>query len=112
MDDTIIYPSYFRIFELKSGRWFIKNTDVFVGNANNKTESHQGGSLATDVATLYGVTEQQAVINLFRINGGKSGFYLANFRDKKYYYCGQSREDVKDKLRSLGIGRDDPTESS
>lgn len=99
-DDTIIYPAHFRIFECRSGRWFIKNTDIFIGIVNQETDKN--------TAVLYGITEQQAVINLFRINGGKSGFYLANFRDKKYYYCGLTREDVKSKLRSLGIGREDP----
>ncbi|MDZ8138847.1 MAG: hypothetical protein RM049_26685 [Nostoc sp. DedQUE04] len=102
-DCTIIYPSYFRIFECRAGRWFIKNTEVFIASDEVKDD---------DIAASYGVTEQQAVINLFRINGGKAGFYLANFRDKKYHYCGQSREDVKAKLRSLGIGREDPMESS
>ncbi|MHC5860321.1 hypothetical protein [Nostoc sp.] len=50
------------------------------------------------------------MVELFRVNGGKSGFYLANIQGKKYFYCGQKWEDVKAKLRSLGIGRDDPME--
>ena len=45
---------------------------------------------------------------LFRINGGKQGYYIANILDKKYYYCGTEWEDVKIKLKELGIGRDDP----
>ncbi len=49
------------------------------------------------------------VIELFRINGGKSGYYLANIRDKKYYYC-IDRDGVKTKLFELGIGRVDPME--
>ncbi|WP_256874475.1 hypothetical protein [Nostoc sp. C057] len=101
-DCTIVYPSYFRIFECRVGRWFIKDTEIFIGAENPVKDN--------DIAALYGVTEQQVVINLFRINGGKSGFYLANLREKKYYYCGQSREDVKAHLRSLGIGREDPME--
>ncbi len=100
MDDyTIIYPSHFRIFECRSGRWFIKNTDVFIGSNSVKDD---------DIASLFSITEQQVVINLFRIDGGKSGFYLANLRDKKYYYCGENREGIKSQLRELGIGREDP----
>lgn len=99
-DDTIIYPHYFRIFECRSSRWFIKNTDIFIGTATQETDNN--------IAALYGITEQEVVINLFRINGGKCGFYLANLRDKKYYYCGLTRKEVKSKLRSLGIGREDP----
>jgi hypothetical protein len=99
MDDiTIIYPSYFRIFECKSGHWFIKNLESFV---TNSTTNHE------DIRTLYGITEQQVVIELFRINGGKSGYYLADLRDKKYYYC-IDRDGVKQKLLELGIGRVDP----
>ncbi|WP_041566125.1 hypothetical protein [Nostoc punctiforme] len=99
-DCTIVYPSYFRIFECRVGRWFIKDTEIFIGTENPIKDN--------DIAALYGVTEQEVVINLFRVNGGKSGFYLANLKDKGYYYCGQNREDLKAKLRTLGIGREDP----
>lgn len=99
MDDTtIIYPSYFRIFECRTGRWFIKNLEVFVTNSATNHE---------DISALYGITEKQVVIELFRINGGMSGYYLANLRDKKYYYC-TDRNGVKQKLLELGIGRVDP----
>jgi hypothetical protein len=97
-NDTIVYPSYFRIFECRTGRWFIKNTDAFIGKTSIKDN---------DIASIFGITERQVVINLFRINGGKSGFYLVNLRDKTYYYCG-SREGIKIQMRSLGIGREDP----
>lgn len=102
VDDTIIYPSYFRILECRSGKWSIKNTDIFVGKPNPKDN---------DISSLFGITEQQLIIELFRINGGKSGFYLANLRDKKYYYCGLTRDGLKVQLRSLGIGRDDPMDA-
>ncbi|WP_193199391.1 hypothetical protein [Nostoc sp. MG11] len=102
MDITIIYPSYFRIFECRSGRWFIKNLETFVATS---TINHE------DINTLYGVTEGQVVIELFRINGGKSGYYLANIRDKKYYYC-VDHGGVKKKLLELGIGRVDPLENT
>jgi hypothetical protein len=98
MDITIIYPSHFRIFECRNGRWFIKNLETFV---TITTTNHE------DIDTLYGITEGQVVIELFRINGGKAGYYLANIRDKKYYYC-VDRDGVKNKLLELGIGRVDP----
>lgn len=100
-DYTIIYPSYFRIFECRAGRWFIKNTEVFIASDAAKND---------DIASLFGISEQKVIIDLFRINGGKSGFYLANLREKTYHYCGQSREGIKTQLRSLGIGREDPME--
>nr|WP_306296913.1 hypothetical protein [Nostoc sp. TCL26-01] len=49
---------------------------------------------------------------MFRINGGNAGYYLANLRDKKYYYCGDNWEDVKTKLEELGIGKDEPNNHS
>lgn len=48
------------------------------------------------------------MIALFRLNGGRAGFYLANLKDKQYYYCGRSLEGVQTQLFNLGIGRYDP----
>jgi hypothetical protein len=48
---------------------------------------------------------------LFRINGGRQGYYIANIKDNKYYYCGVEWEGVKAKLQELGIGRPDPIEN-
>ena len=53
-------------------------------------------------------TKIKILVELFRINGGKPGYYLANVRDKKYYYCGQDWAGVKTKLRELGIGTNEP----
>lgn len=103
-DDFVIYPDYFRIFECRAGRWFIKNVEIFY-RATTTVVNYE------DIAALYGITELQVVIELFRINGGKSGYYLANFRDKKYYYCGLERDDTRRKLLELGIGRIDPVDS-
>ncbi|PMB08215.1 hypothetical protein CEN49_10605 [Fischerella thermalis CCMEE 5273] len=57
-----------------------------------------------DFELLYGITKQQIAIELFRINGGKAGYYLANLRGKKFYYCGIEPGGVKNKLLELGIG--------
>ncbi|GAB1544148.1 hypothetical protein NUACC21_68240 [Scytonema sp. NUACC21] len=99
--DTIVYPDYYRILECRAGRWFVKNADVFY-RSNNSNVNYD------DFVALYGVTEQQVVVELFRINGGKTGYYLVNLRDKKYYYCGTQRDDLKRKLLELGIGREEP----
>lgn len=101
MLDSIIYPSHYRIFECRAGRWFIKNAEPFCNFSHPKCQS---------ATSLEGITEQAVVIELFRINGGKTGYYLANLKDKKYYYCGNALEDVRTTLLSLGIGRADPLE--
>ena len=63
-----------------------------------------------DTQLLYGISKEQIITELFRVNGGKLGYYLADLRHKRYYYCGQDWEDVRATLLQLGIGRSDPTE--
>lgn len=66
--------------------------------------SRSGQAPPVQSPSAYGISPQQVAIALFRINGGKAGYYLANLRDRHYYYCGSSLEDVKVKLQELGIG--------
>ena len=42
-------------------------------------------------------------MELFRLNGGRDGFYLANLHDREYHYCGLEAEDVPPKLIELGL---------
>ena len=46
----------------------------------------------------FGTSMKHVAVELFRINGGKPGYYIANILDKKYYYCGVEWKDVKAKL--------------
>ncbi len=57
------------------------------------------------VSKQFGITNLALVASLFRINGGRAGYYATNLRDKKYYYCGLTLEDVRDKLLNLGIAQ-------
>jgi hypothetical protein len=103
MNSTIIHPDYIYIVERKTGRWWIKKGKPF----------YQALPAALDLKNfelLYGISKQQLAIELFRINGGSSGYYLAELRHKKYYYCGLNFEDIKVTLLKLGIGRVDPTQ--
>lgn len=100
---TIVYPSQYRILECKSGRWSIKNVEPF--------SSYKDSTDYNDTASIFGITEQAVVVELFRLNNGKSGYYLANLKDRKYHYCGLTLEHVKATLLGLGIGRVSPVES-
>ena len=101
---TIIYPSHYRVFEFRSGRWTIKNIVPF--------STFSGASVDyNDTTSIFGISEQSVVIKLFRTGAGKAGYYLANLRDKQYYYCGLTLDGVKATLIELGIGRADPVES-
>lgn len=89
---------------LEGASWFGKNLSRVFYNGKNEPMQLE------NIAAQFGLTDRQVVIELFRINGGKPGYYLANLRDRKYYYCGLEWEDVKATFQGLGIGRADPLE--
>ncbi|MFN6572419.1 hypothetical protein [Dendronalium sp. ChiSLP03b] len=97
-------PIHLQIYEREGTRWFFYGGEVFYNPRGIPVDLNS-------ILKEHGLTRINVIAALFRINGGKPGLYLADVRDKKYYYCGQDWEDVKDKLRSLGIGRDDPMEN-
>jgi hypothetical protein len=99
MGTEIFAPDYYRVFERVVGGWRLKVGKFFYKKLSVDFD---------DFELLYGISKQQVAVELFRINGGKAGYYLANLRSKKYYYCGYKPEAVGDTLKRLGIGRDDP----
>lgn len=99
-----ITPYHYRVYEREGTRWFVRDATRVFYNATNQLLDLQ------NVEQQFGLTVEQVLIDLFRVNGGKSGFYLANLKDRKYYYCGLAWEDVKTTLRTLGIGQADPLE--
>lgn len=98
-DTTVILPDYIRIIERKSGGWLFKAMKPFLTRKSVDIN---------DFSVLYGISQEQILIELFRINGGKLGFYLANLRSFQFYYCGLEAESVKSKLIEIGIARADP----
>lgn len=101
---TIICPFHYQVYQREGASWFSRNPSRVFYNGTNQPMQLE------NVASQFGLTDKAVVIELFRINGGKAGFYLANLRDRKYYYCGTDWEDVKTTLHSCGIGRADPLE--
>lgn len=101
----IVCPLYYQIYLREGVKWFAKDPlEVFYNPTNIPTQLKY-------LERQFGLTAQKIIIELFRINGGKAGYYLVNLREKKYYYCGSEWEDIKNTLQSLGIGRADPVES-
>jgi len=100
-DTTVLVPDYYRVLECRSGEWFLKKTKVLLRNLPIDVDFD-------DFELLYGISREKVAVELFRINGGRDGYYLVNLRKKQYYYCGTEADEVKTKLRSLGIGRDEP----
>ncbi|BAY42239.1 hypothetical protein NIES2111_66350 (plasmid) [Nostoc sp. NIES-2111] len=103
---SIIHPSRFRVIERtitpERSYWHFLKRKSFYNPLNLPTEG--------DIEFMYGTTKKKVVIELFRINGGQPGYYLADLQNKKYYYCGTESEDITGQLQSLGIGRPDPME--
>ncbi|MEG3841693.1 hypothetical protein [Microcoleus sp. herbarium14] len=95
---VVICPDYIRILERKLGGWALKKGDIFYNPLPFAVDFQ-------DFELHYGISKQQVVTELFRLNGGKVGYYLADLRHKQYYYCGKSFEDVKTMLVQMGIGR-------
>ncbi|MBW4641295.1 MAG: hypothetical protein KME05_24385 [Gloeocapsa sp. UFS-A4-WI-NPMV-4B04] len=101
----LITPYHYKVYERSGTRWFARDAVKTFYNATDRPLD------LLNAEQQFGLTVEQVIVALFRINGGKTGFYLANLRDRKYYYCGYSWEDVKMTLHNLGIGRADPVES-
>jgi hypothetical protein len=103
----VIMPDFYRIVECKSGKWaFSRMSRVYAVTEKGRSADVE------DYETLYGITPQLIVNQLYCEYGNRDGYYLLNLRQKQYYYCGLELSDVKMKLRSLGIGQPEPTEES
>ncbi|RAM50047.1 MAG: hypothetical protein C6Y22_19900 [Hapalosiphonaceae cyanobacterium JJU2] len=101
MDTNVYHPDYYRVIERVLGGWLFKKGELFHRNLPFAVDMN-------DFELLYGISKQQIAIELRKINGGKAGYYLADLRNKKYYYCGTEVAGVKGQLLDLGIGREDP----
>ena len=97
----IVYPAHYKIVERKKDGWLFLGSAVFYREASGEIDLN-------DIQRLWGISYRQLAIALIVLEGGKEGFYLANLKDKRYYYCGDHIEDVQAKLHERGIGRPDP----
>lgn len=108
---SIIYPSYFLTVRRDTKAWYFQHGKVFYSERSN-TENSPSRLCLENREEQYGLTKEKVVIELFRLQAGKVGYYLINMRDKKYYYCGLNFEDIQKMLHELGIGRVDPLSKS
>lgn len=103
---SIVQPLHYLTIERKGTEWHFQTGGKVIYNPRNAPVSLD----CDERMRAFGLNSAKVAIELFRINAGKTGYYLANLRDKKYYYCGFEWQDVKTTLWSLGIGRADPME--
>jgi hypothetical protein len=102
-NSMIVYPVNYKIAERKKNGWLFHGTAIFYREASGEVDLN-------DIQSLWGISYRQLAIALLVINGGREGYYLADLRDKKYWYCGDRIENVQAKLHELGSGRPDPFE--
>lgn len=98
---AILFPAHYRIIKNEGANWYAVGSKLT--NAENKPAGLR------DIEQ-YGLTIEELVTSLFKLNAGRLGYYIANLKDKKYYYCGSTMADVRAKFLDLGIGRRDPLE--
>ena len=106
MSNSIVHPQHYLVVRREGTTWYFSPGDGVFCNPRNVPVS----LLLEDRLHRYELTMSKIAIELFRINGGKSGHYLVNMRSKQYYYCGTQFGNIRTKLQSLGIGRPDPQE--
>lgn len=101
--DTIISPIYYQIvyYDNAKGEWIFESND-----ANSVFYKPQDIPLPTtdQLFKLYGLTKVQVMLEIFRLNRARTGYYLVNLKDKDVYYCG-SWSNVRETFLELGVGR-------
>ncbi|MBE9178717.1 hypothetical protein IQ268_09105 [Oculatella sp. LEGE 06141] len=103
MSDSLIHPIYYLIVRREGRTWHFSMGTPFYNPLNLPV-----AATMEDRLYCYHLTPAKVIIELFRINGGKPGYYLANLRKKSYYFCGENHSDIRQTLQQLGIGRPDP----
>jgi hypothetical protein len=105
--ENLIHPLHYLIVRREGVTWYFKPGNHVFYNPRNVPVSLN----LDDRLHRFGLTVSTVIIEMFRLNCGKPGYYLANLREKKFYYCGLDFDDVKAVFLSLGIGRQDPMEN-
>ena len=91
MKIRIAYPQNWQIYRHNGNKWFHLPPD--------KSEQ----LLPKRVEALFGLTPQEVVNSLFKVNGGWQGLYIANLQERKYFYCGTEWIDVVNTFEALGV---------
>jgi hypothetical protein len=104
---TIVHPLHYLIVYREGTTWKFKGGGSIFYNPRNVPVSLS----IEDRLHRFGLTPPDLMIALFRLNGGRAGYYLANLRDRQYYYCGSDWSDVKATFNAIGIGRSDNLQS-
>jgi hypothetical protein len=105
--NDLVHPLHYLIVQRDANTWRFKSGGNVFYNPRNVPVSLDLDALLQ----RFRLTVGAAMVEMFRLNGGKPGYYLINLREKQYYYCGLDWEGVRATFRSLGIGKEDPMEA-
>lgn len=79
---SVVYPVYIRIVYRRAGEWHFLKDEPFVNLFNCPWLEQK------DLFSAFETSMKHVSMELFRINAGKGSYYLADIKEKKYYYCG------------------------
>lgn len=98
MSQNLVCPENLQIFCREIDGWTHIKGKVFYNPKQKQTD-------LDSTLKRFNFTKSSIICELFKLNGGSLGYYLADLENKKFYYCGSEFLDIKVKLLSLGIGR-------
>lgn len=104
---SLIHPLHYQVVRREGTTWYFQSGGKVFYNPRNVPVSLE----PEDLLHRFGLTMGAVTIELFRLNGGRAGYYLANLRGKKYYYCGANWDDVQAVFLMLGVGKKDPVDN-
>lgn len=99
MGTKICYPHYWQIYQHEGDKWYHLPGKRSVNEVCPQDEK----PLPKRIEALFGLTPQEVVNSLFKVNGGWQGLYIANLKERKYFYCGTDWEDVVNTFEMLGV---------
>ena len=69
---TVFCPIYYQIIQRRGNGWAFKHSEPFITLFNTAKLSPE------DEFKAFGTSMKKVAVELFRINGGKQGYYIAN----------------------------------
>lgn len=96
-NSKVYTPSHFVFLRKEQNDWFVIKSKTLM-NASDLPVLP-----VADRVKQYGYTLYQLTIECFRHFLGRDGYYIVDLKQKKYYYCGQEGDSIKQTVKSLGI---------
>ena len=100
MGTSVAIPAYLQIVHRDWTGWHFRQPRKII-----YAPTRHDSDFFTCRETHYGLTKARIVLEFKLLTGGKLGWYLADMKNKTYYFCGADWEDVRAQVRALGIGR-------